>query len=106
MTACLFCRIVAAEIPAAVVYQDELVMVFKDIHPKAPVHLLMIPKKHIDSLQQLQPEDQALMGHMMLLLPKIAAEQGLEEGFKTQIHTGVAGGQEVFHLHLHLLGRP
>lgn len=106
MSDCLFCRIVANQIPSNRVYEDEQVIAFKDIHPKAPVHLLLIPRKHIVSLAHLQPEDAGLMGHMMLLLPKLAEQAGLKSGFRTQIHTGAGGGQEVFHLHLHLLGQP
>lgn len=106
MTDCLFCKIVANQIPSSRVYEDEQVIVFKDIHPKAPVHLLLIPRKHIESLQYLDASDAGLMAHMMLLLPKIAQQQALSKGFRTQIHTGVAGGQEVPHLHLHLLGTP
>ncbi len=104
MSDCLFCKIVAGDIPADVVYEDDQVMVFKDIYPKAKVHLLMIPKIHLDSLAQLDEAHAPLMGYMMTLLPKIAKEQGLEAGFRTIINTGKGGGQEVFHLHIHLLG--
>jgi len=104
MDDCLFCKIEKGEIPSDKVYEDEDVIVFKDIAPKAKVHLLVIPRKHIVGLNDLLPEDQDLMGKMMLLLPKLAKEQGLDSGFRTIINTGKGGGQEVFHLHIHLLG--
>ena len=104
MSDCLFCKIVARDIPADIVYEDEQVLVFKDIYPKAKVHLLLIPKQHIVSLAELDDSHAALMGHMMTLLPKLAKQQGLDNGFRTIINTGSGGGQEVFHLHLHLLG--
>ena len=106
MTDCLFCKIAAKQIPSGVVYEDDEMLCFKDINPKAPVHLLLIPKTHIDSLAQAQPEHQALLGKMLLKVPQLAAEHGLQAGFKTQINTGKAGGQEVFHLHIHILGTP
>lgn len=104
MNGCLFCKIEKGEIPSEQVYQDQDVIVFKDISPKAPVHLLVIPRKHVASLNELLPEDQELIGKMMLLLPQLAKEQGLDTGFRTIINTGKGGGQEVFHLHVHLLG--
>ena len=104
MTNCLFCKIEKGEIPSDKIYEDEDVIVFKDLYPKADVHLLIVPRKHIASLNELLPEDQELMGKMMLLLPKLAKEQGLEQGFRTIINTGKGGGQEVFHIHIHLLG--
>ena len=106
MDSCVFCRIVAGELPASVVYEDDAIMAFKDLHPEAPVHVLVIPKKHIASLAHLQAEDAGLMGHLMLKLPELATVQGMEQGFKTRINTGFAGGQEVAHLHVHLTGRP
>jgi len=104
MNDCLFCKIEKGEIPSSKVYEDEDVIVFKDIAPKADVHLLVVPRKHIIGLNDLLPEDQVLLGKMMLLLSKLAKEQGLENGFRTIINTGKGGGQEVFHLHIHLLG--
>lgn len=104
MSDCLFCKIVNGDIPADIVYKDERVIVFKDIAPKAEVHLLMIPRLHLDSLNELNAEHSALISHMMLLLPTLAKEQGLEHGFRTIINTGRGGGQEVLHLHIHLLG--
>ncbi|MGM0593091.1 MAG: histidine triad nucleotide-binding protein [Pseudomonadota bacterium] len=104
MTDCLFCKILNGEIPSDKVYEDDKVCVFRDINPKAEVHLLMIPREHIASLNELTPEHDALMAHMLRLLPQLAQEQGLDEGFRTIINTGKGGGQEVFHLHIHLLG--
>jgi len=92
MTDCLFCKIEKGEIPCKKVYED------------ADVIVLIVPRKHIASLNELLPEDQQLMGKMMLLLPKLAKEQGLSQGFRTIINTGKGGGQEVFHIHIHLLG--
>ncbi|WP_178861878.1 histidine triad nucleotide-binding protein [Thiomicrorhabdus cannonii] len=99
----IFTKIIERQIPASIVYEDEKCIVIKDINPKARVHLLIIPKKEIPTLFDLTPEDRDLMGHMMLLLPQLAQSQNLE-GFKIQINTGEAGGQEVFHVHIHLLG--
>lgn len=104
MTDCLFCRIVSGEIPASKVYEDEDVFVFYDIRPMASVHFLIIPRKHIPSLFDIQPEDQPLLGKMLALAPKLAAQNGLIGGFKTAINTGTGGGQEVFHLHVHVYG--
>lgn len=106
MTQCLFCRIAAGEIPSNKLYEDDELIAFHDIYPKAPVHFLIVPKKHIESLLAASAEDEALLGKIMLLAPKLAREQGLDAGFKTLVHTGKAGGQEVFHLHVHVLGQP
>ncbi|HEB56462.1 MAG TPA: histidine triad nucleotide-binding protein [Gammaproteobacteria bacterium] len=104
MNDCLFCKIAAGEIPADKVYEDELVVVFRDINPKAEVHLLIIPREHLASLNELEPAHDALIAHIMRLIPSLAMDQGLESGYRTIINTGRDGGQEVFHLHLHLLG--
>lgn len=104
MSGCLFCKIIAGDIPADKVYEDERVLVFKDINPKADVHLLMVPKKHINSLNEVDTTDDADMAYMMRLLPTLATEQGLNDGFRTIINTGKGGGQIIFHLHIHLLG--
>lgn len=106
MTDCIFCKIAAKEIPAGVVYENGDMLCFKDINPAAPVHLLLIPKVHFDSLAHAQPEHEALLGKMMMKVPQIAQAAGLANGFKTQINTGKGGGQEVFHLHIHIMGRP
>lgn len=106
MTDCIFCKIAAKEIPSGTVYEDDEMVCFKDINPAAPVHLLLIPKVHFDSLAHAQPEHESLLGRMMLNVPKIAKAAGLSNGFKTLINTGKGGGQEVFHLHIHILGNP
>jgi histidine triad (HIT) family protein len=103
---CLFCRIIRDEIPAKKIFEDADFLAFYDIYPKAPVHVLIIPKKHIESLAHLEETDTLLIGKMTLLLKKLAHDLKLTQGFKTQIHTGKGGGQEVFHLHYHLLGSP
>jgi histidine triad (HIT) family protein len=104
MSDCIFCKIVAGEIPSDRVYEDEQVIVFKDINPKAEVHLLAIPREHVPSLNELDESHDKVMAHMLRLLPKIAKEQGLDTGFRTIINTGPGGGQLVFHLHAHLMG--
>ena len=104
MSDCLFCKIDKGEIPSEKVYEDDDVYVIRDIAPKADTHLLIIPHKHIASLNDLLPEDEALMGRIMLLLPKLAKDQGLHQGYRTIINTDKGGGQEIFHLHVHLLG--
>lgn len=104
MTDCIFCKIIAGDIPSAKVYEDDKIYVFKDINPKAAVHLLVIPKIHHDSLESLTGEHQALIGHMILKLPELAKAQGLNNGFRTIINTGPDGGQEVGHIHIHILG--
>ncbi|MDK4609889.1 histidine triad nucleotide-binding protein [Kingella kingae] len=106
MSDCIFCKIADKHIPASVLYEDEQMLCFKDINPAAPVHLLLIPKVHFDSLTHAQAEHETLLGKMMLRVPQIAANAGLTNGFKTQINTGKGGGQEVFHLHIHILGTP
>ena len=104
MSDCLFCKIVAGEIPGDMVYEDDKVVAFKDINPKAEVHLLVIPRQHIASLNELTPEHDALVAHMMRVIPQLAKSQGLDEGFRTIINTGKGGGQIIFHLHMHLMG--
>ncbi len=104
MSDCLFCKVIAGDIPGDIVYQDDKVLVFKDLYPKAEVHLLMIPKLHIESLAEMTPAHNELISYMMLKLPEIAKSQGLSAGFRTIINTGKEGGQIVFHLHIHLLG--
>ena len=104
MNDCLFCKIAAGEIPADKVYEDDQVIAFKDINPKAAVHLLVIPREHIDSLNEVTPEKDALIAHMMRVIPQLAESQGLDNGFRTIINTGKGGGQIIFHLHMHLMG--
>ena len=104
MSDCLFCKIVAGEIPGDMVYEDDQVIAFKDINPKAEVHLLVIPRLHVASLNELTPQHDALLAHMMRVIPQLAKSQGLDEGFRTIINTGKGGGQIIFHLHMHLMG--
>lgn len=104
--ACLFCRIVRGEVPSRKAFEDDAVLVFHDIHPAAPVHLLMVPKKHLDSLLDSSAEDEALFGKMLGLAPRLAKEQGCDNGFRVVINNGPDGGQEVNHLHIHILGGP
>ena len=104
MNDCIFCKIVAGEIPSNRVYEGELIYAFTDIAPKASVHVLVIPKQHIARLDHANQEHASLLAHMMLSLPKIAESQGLKNGFRTIINTGPGGGQEVDHLHIHILG--
>ena len=104
MTDCIFCKIIAGEIPSDRVYEDEYCIAFADIQPKAPTHLLVIPRKHIASMADLSPEDEQLMGHIVTRIPEIARNQGLDKGWRTVINTGVEGGQEVYHIHFHILG--
>ncbi len=104
MSDCLFCKIAAGDIPADKVYEDDKVIAFKDINPKADVHLLVIPREHIASLNELTPAHDALLAHMMRVIPQLAKTQGLDEGFRTIINTGEGGGQIIFHLHMHLMG--
>jgi histidine triad (HIT) family protein len=104
MSDCTFCKIVAGTIPSKKIYEDEDVIAFHDIHPIAPVHFMIVPKQHVAGLSDCNMEHQSLLGKMLLLAPKLAAEQGLDQGFRTMINTGKGGGQEVFHLHVHVFG--
>lgn len=104
MNDCIFCKIIAGEIPSRKVYEDEEVFVFHDIHPFARVHFMIIPKAHIPTLADCGPEHEKILGKMLALAPRLAKEEGLDAGFKTLINTGRGGGQEVFHIHLHVFG--
>jgi len=99
---CLFCKIINKKVPSDIVYEDKKVIAFKDIHPKAPLHLLILPKKHIPSVTHLEKEDKELMGELILVAQKIAKEKKLK-GYKLIINVGREGGQLIEHLHLHLL---
>jgi histidine triad (HIT) family protein len=103
---CLFCRIARGELPSRKAYEDEEILAFHDIHPAAPVHLLVIPKVHVDSLITAGPEHTAVLGKLLALAPRLAKEQGCDNGFRVVINNGPDGGQEVYHLHMHLLGGP
>jgi histidine triad (HIT) family protein len=102
-TDCIFCKIIEGGIPASTIFEDDDVIVFNDIKPMAKTHFLIVPKLHLDSLKSCDTSHQQLLGNMLLLAPKLAAEQGLV-GFKTLINTGREGGQEVFHIHVHVFG--
>ena len=104
MSDCLFCKIARGEIPCRKVYEDDELFAFHDINPVAPVHFMVIPKLHLDSLSQAGSEHAVLLGKMLLLAPRLAKEQGLDHGFRTVINTGKGGGQEVFHFHIHIIG--
>jgi histidine triad (HIT) family protein len=105
MTGCLFCRIVAGEIPASIVYQDDRIVAFRDINPQAPGHVLVIPKKHVATLNDLSNEDDALVGEMVRRSAAIARDLGYgERGYRTVFNCNAEAGQTVFHIHLHLLG--
>ncbi len=102
---CIFCRIANKEAQSNTLYQDDQVTAFRDTHPVAPTHVLIIPNKHIRSLNELMDEDKSLVGHMFMVARKIAAEEGIHEGgYRVIMNTGPDGGQTVYHLHLHLIG--
>jgi histidine triad (HIT) family protein len=103
---CIFCRIVRGEIPSKKIYEDDQVIVINDINPAAPIHLLVLPREHVESLMTAGAQHQALVGKMLLLAPRLAREQGSTDGFRVLINNGPGGGQEVFHLHLHVLAGP
>ncbi|MBD2160282.1 histidine triad nucleotide-binding protein [Limnothrix sp. FACHB-1083] len=100
----IFGKIIRREIPAAIVYEDDLALAFRDVNPQAPVHLLVIPKKPIENLAAATAEDQTLLGHLMLVIQKVAQQEGLDQGYRVVANTGEDGGQTVFHLHFHVLG--
>ncbi len=103
MDDCLFCKIIKKEIPSKTVYEDDTLIAFEDIHPQAPVHLLVVPKQHLVNLCDADAKACDSLGHMLLILPKLAKERGLSD-FRTVINSGQEAGQSVFHLHAHLLG--
>jgi histidine triad (HIT) family protein len=103
---CIFCKIVAGQIPSKKVHEDEHVLAFHDIHPWAPVHILLIPKRHIATLAEVTPAETPLLGHMLALAPVLMRQLGVHGGFRTLINTGPDGGQEVYHLHMHVMGGP
>jgi len=104
MIDCLFCKILKGEIPASIIYEDERMIAFKDINPQAPLHALIVPKRHIASLNDLAPDDDALVGEMIRRAAAIAGQHGYaDRGFRTVFNTNAEAGQTVFHIHLHLL---
>ncbi len=104
MSDCLFCKIIAGEIPSAKLYEDDDVLVFKDINPEAPVHFLVIPKKHITGPAYFEEEDEQCFGKMMRVASRVAREQGIGENFRVVLNNGPQAGQTVFHVHMHILG--
>ena len=103
---CVFCRIVRGEIPSRKIYEDAEIFAFHDIHPLAPVHFMIIPKKHIDSLADCELSHRELLGKILAMAPRLAREQGSTDGFRVIINTGRVGRQEVYHLHVHIVGGP
>ena len=103
MTDCLFCKIVSQEIPSPLIYEDEKCVAFADIHPKDKTHLLIVPKKHIATVAEVTEENEHLLGHLVVTAKRLAAEKKLE-GYKLQFNVGKSAGQEIFHIHLHLIG--
>lgn len=106
MSDCIFCRIVRGELAARKVFEDEWVLAFHDIEPLSAIHMLVIPKVHISSMASLMPEHEAIMGRLMVVAGRIAREQGCMDGFRAIVNTGRVGLQEVYHLHVHILGGP
>jgi len=105
MDDCIFCKIIKKEIPSSIVYEDNEILAFRDINPVAPVHILVIPKKHISSLIDLNEEDELVIGKIYTVINKIAKQEGIDEkGFRVIVNCGEDGGQEVKHLHFHILG--
>ena len=105
MFGCIFCQIAAHKKPAEILYEDEHCLVIRDIHPKAPVHLLVIPRKHIVSLNESSEEDKTLLGHLLFVVGRMAREQRVDgAGYRTIINTNAEAGQTIFHLHIHVLG--
>ncbi len=101
---CAFCKILSGEAPARIIYRDDQVTAFRDIHPIARTHILVIPNRHIASVNELQPDEEALVGHMVLVAKGLAAQEGVAEpGYRLMINTGMHGGQTIPHLHLHLI---
>ena len=103
---CIFCKIIAGQIPSKKAYEDEELLAFHDLHPWAPVHVLVIPKLHLATLSDVGPQHQALLGRMLGVAPRLMKELGVDNGFRTLINTGRDGGQEVYHLHMHVMGGP
>ena len=101
---CIFCKIITGELPSNKVYEDELILAFRDIRPSAPVHILFVPKLHIQSVDNITTENSPIISRIFEIIPKIAADEGLDGGYKVLTNIGPDGGQEVGHLHFHLLG--
>jgi histidine triad (HIT) family protein len=106
MSDCIFCKIVEGKIPSRKVYEDDDMLAFHDINPVAPVHFMIVPKKHVDSLAHVGPGDVPVLGKMLAKAGELAREQGSPDGFRTIINTGKIGRQDVYHLHIHVIGGP
>ena len=106
MDDCIFCKIVAGKIPCKRVYEDDQILAFHDIAPQSPVHFMIIPKKHLASLADAGPADEPVLGHILAVSGRLAREQGSTDGFRTIINTGRIGRQDVYHLHVHIIGGP
>jgi histidine triad (HIT) family protein len=104
LTDCLFCKIIKKELPSDIVYEDDDVLAFRDIKPQAPVHVLIIPKRHIESLADLTEQDKDAMGHVMFVASRLARDFGISKGYRVVANCGKDAGQSVFHIHMHLLG--
>jgi histidine triad (HIT) family protein len=103
---CVFCKIIRGEIPSKKVFEDAEIFAFHDIHPLAPVHFMIVPKRHIASLADCDASHEAVLGRMLAIAPRLAREQGSADGFRTIVNTGRVGRQEVYHLHMHVIGGP
>ena len=101
---CIFCKIVAGDIPSKKVHEDDDVIAFRDLNPQAPVHVLVVPRKHIASLNEADPGDRAVLGHLLLTVQKLAGQLGVSSGYRVVNNCGASAGQSVFHIHFHLLG--
>jgi histidine triad (HIT) family protein len=103
---CIFCRIVRGELPSKKVHEDDDMLAFHDIHPQAPVHFMVVPKEHIPSMAELKPDHAGMMGRIFTQIPVMAKAQGLTDGWRTIINTGRVGCQDVYHIHIHVIGGP
>jgi histidine triad (HIT) family protein len=102
---CIFCKIVSGEAPAAIVYRDDRTTAFRDLHPVAPTHILVVPNKHVASVNDVTPEDESILGHLFFVTKQIAEQEGIvSDGYRLVVNTGANAGQGVFHLHLHIIG--
>lgn len=104
MENCLFCRIINRQAPARIVHEDDSVVAFEDVNPQSPVHLLVVPRKHLTSLAEATPEDESLLGHLLRVAAALARQRNLDKGYRIVINNGAWAGQSVYHLHIHVLG--
>jgi histidine triad (HIT) family protein len=103
---CIFCKIASGQLPSNKVYEDDTMLAFHDIHPVAPVHFMVIPKLHVASFAEVRPEHAEVLGRIMTKIPELAAQEGLKDGWRTIINTGKVGRQDVYHIHIHIIGGP